>query len=334
MGNIPNQWARTPTTAAYAVDGGPLTTFALKGLTDKQPTLFNQKFFETPWLELGPHRVLVVYQGNSDTTPLTLTNVFIEGGNATNPLPEDPSIFPPGSSLSPSPSEAGSNEKKAPIGAIVGGVAGGLAIIAAAIFAAWFMIRRRKSKERARANMQAVPFDSIADLPSTLSPSTFEKDRGYGNNNNHPTPVYAAQHGQVLGQGAAARSGHGPMPSGSTEWTYDGSTSHGHRPLVGSPGPSPSMLVTNASNAGPNMSPTHLGRTNMGAFAQPLRKGQIMLEAREHGSPGYTGVPANDARVVLHEDSGVRMDAQGNMIEFPPSVYGSVNGGIDCRPML
>ncbi|KAH6879653.1 hypothetical protein BKA70DRAFT_1345189 [Coprinopsis sp. MPI-PUGE-AT-0042] len=282
-GYIPNQFARAATTGTYAVDGGPANSFVLKGLTEKQPATYNQKFFETPLLSLGPHRVLVVYQGNSDTTPLTLTNLLIEGGNSTAPLPGDPSVFD-------ALTKGGS---KVPIGAIVGGVVGGLAVVAATIIVYFVVIRRRKAKDRARADMHAVPFDPVVDHPSPQ-----EKGSPNANNNGHTTPMYTPHHA---------------LPH------------HNHNPnqIYNSTYPSPPVSTTNTSSAGANFSHTNPGYGNLGgggvAAAQPLRKGQIIaLEARNQGSSGYTDSSANDSRVVLHQDSGVRMDAQGNMIEVPP----------------
>ncbi|KAH6879650.1 hypothetical protein BKA70DRAFT_206662 [Coprinopsis sp. MPI-PUGE-AT-0042] len=312
IGYIPNQFEKAPTTGAYTIDGGPATSFALKGLTESQPAMYNQKFFETPLLSPGPHRVFVVYQGSSETTPLTLTNLLIEGGNFTAPLPGDPSIFAPGANSSSTASD-GEGGSKPPIGAIVGGVVGGLAIIAAIILAVFFIICRRKSKERARANMHAVPFDSVVDLPSS---STYEKDGSNASPSNYAAPINAAYHAvphhqQTLGQGLAPNRGHRPMPSGATDqWSYDPPSSHGH-------GPPPHHNRNPSFNHYPSPPMSTTNTSSMGSAAPPLRKEQIMLEARNQGS-GYTSSSASDSRVVLHEDSGVRMDAQGNAIEVPP----------------
>ncbi|KAH6890044.1 hypothetical protein BKA70DRAFT_1328817 [Coprinopsis sp. MPI-PUGE-AT-0042] len=292
-GFTPGEFSKAPTTAAYAIDGGPSTSFVLRGLADNQGTTYNQKYFETPLLTAGPHKVLVVYQGNGQTTPLSLTNLLIEGGNFTSPLPGDPSIFAPTSSSSSTPPESSGT---------------GLAIIAATIIVAFLILRRRK---RAEAGMHAVPYGS-------------SHDKGGPNNNHvHTTPIYAANHHEPsLGQGLAPNRAHRPMPSGSTgQWTYDPPSSLGHhRQPVGAGSPplldqnqspnhshnnssqgyfhSPQNSTINTSSAGANISHSNLGGG----------KGQIVaLEARNqaHGDSGYGG-------------SGVRMDAQGNMIEVPP----------------
>ncbi|KAH6890045.1 hypothetical protein BKA70DRAFT_1409027 [Coprinopsis sp. MPI-PUGE-AT-0042] len=300
-GFIPPQFARAPTTASYSVDGGPATSFALKGLAEDQGTVYNQKFFETPLLPSGPHRVFVVHGGNGQTTPLTLTNLLIEGGNSTSPLPGDPSIFAPGSSSPPSESDGASTTggSKPPIAAIVGGVLGGLAIITATMIVAFFIIRRHRTNARSRANEYVVPFDSVV-----AHPPTHDKGGGNTNNSDRTAPMNPTYHAvphqeQTLGQGLAAPNwGHKRMLSGSTDQgTSDPPGSHGHASPPPPPNPSrnasnsiyPSPpLSTNTSSAGPNIPHTHLGSS------------------------------ANGSRVVMHEDSGVRMDAQGNTIEVPP----------------
>ncbi|KAH6879660.1 hypothetical protein BKA70DRAFT_1033626, partial [Coprinopsis sp. MPI-PUGE-AT-0042] len=109
-GHIPDEYPRAPTTATYAIDSGSPTTFALRGLAKEEPFLFNQRFFQTPPLSPGSHTIRVVYGGNHETTPLTLTHVSIEGAtlissavlyspNATEPV--TPPVVP-SSNINPS----------------------------------------------------------------------------------------------------------------------------------------------------------------------------------------------------------------------------------------
>jgi hypothetical protein len=313
-GAIGDEFPQAPTVAAYAVDGGPSVAFALRGIPENAPSAYFQKFFETPILLPGPHRLIVVYQGNSQTSPLILTHLLIEGGNFTSPLPGDPSIFTTASEPSSAttrpvasetvtethssvPKEDGS---KAPIGAIVGGVIGGLAIIAVTILVALFLNRRRKS--RARAKTGTTPFDHGLDEDAT------------GNHLNS-TPIYATPHNQQMSfQGLPPSHAHGPMPTGLADrWTYDppisqmaaGSPPHNltqdHYPSRPHAQPSPPLPRdgANTSPGGPSAAAT--------GFGQPLRKDQIVTLGANEPSP-----------VVLHEDSGVRVDAQGNMTELPP----------------
>lgn len=314
-GFIPGEFAKGPTTGSYAIDGQVATSFSLRGLAADQGTTYNQKIFETPLLSAGPHRILVIYQGSGQTTPLPLTNLLIEGGNFTSPLPGEPSIFaPPGSSSTPaSPSNssaAAGDSKSAPIGAIVGGVLGGLAIIAATIVAAFLILRRRKKRE------------SVYGGPHNGNPPPTQQM-----NDGH-TPIYYANHTsphqeQPLGQAHTQGRMHRSMPSGATDqWTYDPPSSLGHR-AAGSPPPvptlsapgfaSPPLSSTYTSSAAANVSHTNLETgSSSGGMPAPLRKSDVVrLEARNLGSDA-------SSRVVMHEDSGVRMDSQGNMMEVPP----------------
>ncbi|KAH6896372.1 hypothetical protein BKA70DRAFT_1406863 [Coprinopsis sp. MPI-PUGE-AT-0042] len=84
-GFIPKEFPRAATRASYALDGGPSTPFALPSLSKKQTSTYNQMFFETSALPPGSHRLLVVYEGNQQTTPLTLTHLLIQGDNYTSP---------------------------------------------------------------------------------------------------------------------------------------------------------------------------------------------------------------------------------------------------------
>ncbi|KAH6896359.1 hypothetical protein BKA70DRAFT_753600 [Coprinopsis sp. MPI-PUGE-AT-0042] len=261
IGYIPNQFARSPAMVEYSLNGGRSSKFPIKALTEKQPATDNYKFFQIGPLIPGPHRLFVKYYGGKHSTPLTLTNLLIEGGNFTSPLPGDRLIF--------DASKKGMSNRL--VGIIVGSVVGGLAFIAATIIIAIF-IRRRKSKDRARTTYTVrVPFDSVDDLPP-------HKNRGNNSTNSPTTPLL-----------------------------------HNY--------PSPPMAINTASD-GADIHHTDLGHGNLVgggvAAAQPLRKGQLMLEARNQGPSGYTSSTATDSGVVLHEDSGVRMDAQGNRAELPP----------------
>lgn len=69
------------TTATYSIDGGNPTPFTLDGSGASSPgVLYNQIFFTTGQLSSGSHTLTVVYQGNSDSTPLALYTLVVQNG--------------------------------------------------------------------------------------------------------------------------------------------------------------------------------------------------------------------------------------------------------------
>ncbi|KAH6888342.1 hypothetical protein BKA70DRAFT_1079473, partial [Coprinopsis sp. MPI-PUGE-AT-0042] len=144
VGLHPHYAPKASTTATYTLDGGPPVTFALRGPGKDEDTIFNQRFFETPPLSPGSHRILVVYGGNQETTPLTLTHLSIEGANSVSLS----ALYIP-SQTSNSSSRPNSDQTEAvasttrPVGAIIGGTVGGFAIIVAFTLAIFLLLRRR-----------------------------------------------------------------------------------------------------------------------------------------------------------------------------------------------
>ncbi|KDR73700.1 hypothetical protein GALMADRAFT_228152 [Galerina marginata CBS 339.88] len=176
------------TTATYAIDGQAPIHFALDGTpaigTGVQ---YNQIFFQTAQLTPGHHTVEVVYQGNAQTAPLTVSVVYVQNGTSTGTLtppagapatsssgpsasvasinssnPTSPSsglgsptLFPSPSPTTPAidttaaPDKASSNST----GPVVGGILGGVALLLFAIFGYIFLRRKKQSKSKSRINL-------------------------------------------------------------------------------------------------------------------------------------------------------------------------------------
>ncbi|KAJ3515507.1 hypothetical protein NLJ89_g1716 [Agrocybe chaxingu] len=149
-GFIPTELPHDATTATYSVDGETPVNFLLKGLpVDNTITIYNQKFFETKTYPAGPHHLSVVYQGNGQSTPLTLTHLVIQNGTASSTTTSAGSSGTGGAGNSGNLSGNGGNaESSTNVGAIAGGVIGGLVLILLAVLAFVFLRRRHQRRQR------------------------------------------------------------------------------------------------------------------------------------------------------------------------------------------
>ncbi|KAF8954756.1 hypothetical protein BDZ97DRAFT_1862956 [Flammula alnicola] len=81
------------TTATYSIDGGNPVSFTLNGVASQNTGVeLNQIFFSTGQLSNGQHNIKVVYQGNGNTTPLSIYNVIVQTGTgavASQPASSD-----------------------------------------------------------------------------------------------------------------------------------------------------------------------------------------------------------------------------------------------------
>ncbi|KAF8972207.1 hypothetical protein BDZ97DRAFT_1016956 [Flammula alnicola] len=147
-------------TATYSIDGQPPIPFILNGIAAETTGVqYSQILFQTSSFSPGLHTIGVVYEGNSEATPLSLQTIIIQNGTVPPSLPEPIETFSltsdgaaaTSSSATvqssqvdnPNP-KAGTNSKN--IGAIVGGVIGGLAVILFAAFAV--LLLRERTKRR------------------------------------------------------------------------------------------------------------------------------------------------------------------------------------------
>ena len=137
------------TMATYSIDGQTPTSFSLHGVAGY---LLNQIIFQTPQLSSGSHKLDIAYQGNSQSTPLTLTALLVQSGNAAT-------------------------HNSINLGPIIGGVVGGLALLILAIFGCLFLRRRRKKDSHEIAEPTVVePFNQPPT--ATLAPTGSGKSAG------------------------------------------------------------------------------------------------------------------------------------------------------------
>ncbi len=124
------------TTCSWSVDNNLAQTFVLKGHgTDFNETLPNQKFFETTQYSMGSHKLTVVYNGNSSTTPLTVDYLIIQNGTLSSSSSKATSTD--SSSLAANPTTK--------IGLTIFGVVAGAACLLIVLLSIFFGQRRRDS---------------------------------------------------------------------------------------------------------------------------------------------------------------------------------------------
>ncbi|KAF8166381.1 hypothetical protein BJ912DRAFT_863161 [Pholiota molesta] len=163
-------------TASYAIDGAAPVNFTLNGVTAQQTSVqYSQVFFTTDTLSPGDHKVVVTYNGNADTTSLSLQVVIVQNGTITSAggtigatsggrtTPTPGSITANGSASH----GQSSGTARSDTGAIVGGVVGGVAFLLLAALLFFWMSRHT------RPTTVATPFRSPPS--STQSPRAAQK---------------------------------------------------------------------------------------------------------------------------------------------------------------
>lgn len=131
---------------AYSIDGGKPLNFDLTGLPgDERISKFNQVFFTTSEVDIGPHTLTVTFLGSEDTTPLTLDRLYINNGTLVSP-PNTTSI----TRTIPSPTTVTNSDLGKASGlnvdALLGGIIGGLGLLI--IIAGAFLCRRNRRFSR------------------------------------------------------------------------------------------------------------------------------------------------------------------------------------------
>ena len=180
-GIVPNGFPLNNSSATYTIDGQPPITFVVPALTSTAlASLFNQILFQTGNLSTGNHKLVVTYQGNSETAPLAINYFLVQDapspstsstsggttttGTTTTGTATSFSSVPTGTSYN-STSSQGSTSKKSPIAAIVGGVSGGLILLLLFMF----LILRRKHRKAQRLSDADASHEIVQ--PFTLPPS-------------------------------------------------------------------------------------------------------------------------------------------------------------------
>lgn len=64
--------------ATYSIDGGPSTTFTIPGGGDQ--SIYNRKIFEVNGLSKESHTIVITYTSDGGSTPLVISQFYIEGG--------------------------------------------------------------------------------------------------------------------------------------------------------------------------------------------------------------------------------------------------------------
>jgi len=278
------------TTATWTIDDKPAQNATLPDHKDDS-RLFNQKVFDTGPLSMGSHHLTVTYNGNGSNTPLVLSSVFIENGTFPSKT-IDPTASPTSTTTTTSSSETSrpTTSKLTPL--VIGGVVGVVAILLI-IFVVFLFVFYRHRRKLAKLGV-VEKFD--------------------------------------IAPGHAQDGERGPRNDdfGRDTNSSDSGSSSGHNILRSQPLPR-KILDDLAGSA-----PPHAQIPQTVALYQPLPRkllensdvvpmgGLGPSTSREGGvapSPIGPSVGPSKGRVVVHHDSGVRMNNQaseGIVRDTPP----------------
>jgi hypothetical protein len=170
------------TTGTWAIDGGSPTTFNVTGYGTSNITVYNELFFETPRYSMGPHSLVVTYNGDNSTTPLSFSYLVVQNGT----LPHSTS------SSSPSPSATNSSSSTN-VGAIIGGVLGAAASLLIVFLLLFY--RHRRNSEEYRSWRRSSFIHAAKDLssPDTMAPA-LQSYQTQGQAQTGLSPNYNATH--------------------------------------------------------------------------------------------------------------------------------------------
>ncbi|KAF9478490.1 hypothetical protein BDN70DRAFT_836032 [Pholiota conissans] len=335
-GFIPTEYPHAATTATYSVDGKTPVGFLLNGLPASSGTVYNQKFFQTEKLAQGNHQIVVLFQGNGQTTPLTLDYLMVQNGTA-------------GSNSTTAPSDDGTQQHhKSNAGFIALGVVLGVVLILLAIAGFWYIRRRHRRQE---LNEKGVsPSSPLAPQPfvyTPVSPVPMETSilDGYSGKTNPNHHHYASASTRTAGYG------HSQMPSISAT---DASASQSIDPP--SSGPASTAFASNVNTTGHETVPSQTfyavngggnaqsGARDVGTRAAPSsvassstrnekerREAEATAAALRPQRRNDGGLPSpptsldggtiSSSGFVMHQDSGIRLPANvagGHIEEIPP----------------
>ncbi|TFK20230.1 hypothetical protein FA15DRAFT_673655 [Coprinopsis marcescibilis] len=136
--------------ATYTLNGGTPVEFTVPG---RQTDIGQYTLFETERLPRNKHHIKVVYEGFE--APLILNHLYIPDGDV---LDRDPRILGPeldGLRIDPIPTSISTTPVSGPpVGAIVGGVVGGVVLLALIGLAAFFLRKRRATRQQQLSTVQ------------------------------------------------------------------------------------------------------------------------------------------------------------------------------------
>ena len=167
LGFIPSNFSLIPSSGIYSIDGqNPISFFVPASGASNALSLYNQVLFKTETLSPGQHKLVVTYQGNSETAPLALDAFIVQ--NATSPSTTSSSV--PSSSSSISTSNLDSNKSPPSRVAIIVGVVGGAIVLVLVLLLLY--IRRRNNWRAQRLNEDSNP-EPFPLLPNSNSPQNY-----------------------------------------------------------------------------------------------------------------------------------------------------------------
>jgi hypothetical protein len=281
------------TTATWMIDDKPAQNATLPDHKPGDSSFYNQKVFDTGPLSMGSHRLSVTYNGNGSNTPLVLSSIFIENGTFPSKTVDLTGLTSPTSPTSPtttSSSESGrpTTSKLTPL--VIGGVVGVVAILFI-IFVVFLFAFYRHRRDSAKLSV-VEKFD--------IAGHALDGERGPHNNFGRDTN------------------------------SSDSGSSSGH--IIRSQ-PLPRKILDDLAGSAP---PPHSQIPQTVAFYQPLprkllenrdvapRGGLDPSTSRERGVAPLPGpsVGPSQGRVVVHHDSGVRLnnqaESEGFVRDTPP----------------
>ncbi|KAF7330043.1 hypothetical protein MKEN_00268400 [Mycena kentingensis (nom. inval.)] len=307
-GYVPFELPHNATTAKYAIDNGPETTFTLQGLLpEATTTVFNVPMFSVGSLPAGDHTIVVTYEGDVTKTPLVVKTFYVT--NATSPAAPVPGSSSssaagvgPSTGASNRGSGTGSNNSasshsQTPTAAIAGGTVAAMLVLA--ILGVFLFLRRRR-RRREEINRRRDPFTiEAAEVGGGGGATGTGTGTTLGTSRNPFDPYSEVR---------ATSSPYStyPTPSAST----GGSGLQADNTATRASGTTRSFVALNSSS-----SPTSSSGGGVAAAAAALSP-----KAREAATQ-------RDGPVIMqrHEDSGVRLNSTPSLlmsprvVELPPN---------------
>ncbi|KAG6830289.1 hypothetical protein H0H87_008587 [Tephrocybe sp. NHM501043] len=160
-----------PASASYTIDSSISGRFDFGNTPAVNVTHPNAFFFSTPILPLGPHELVVMYNGGpgNQPSPLSLGYLILTGTSITSAAV----TVPPSSSSSGLPPSSNTPTLQSgtslSVGAIVGGVVGGLALIALLLFILWWWRRQKYSRHANPSEAGSQQHSAAVVEPFTLT---------------------------------------------------------------------------------------------------------------------------------------------------------------------
>jgi len=155
-GIYPRELPIQPAMASFSIDGGMENTFRLQGLSSPNAsTAYNQLLFRTDVYPYGLHTIIVKFEGNNNTTPLSLAYILLQGENVSIGTQTGPT-------LTATSIASNANRPSISIAGLVCGVVA-LCVVIALLLAYFFVFKKRRQK--------IVPLPIPATIPNSNLPT-------------------------------------------------------------------------------------------------------------------------------------------------------------------